>query len=311
MSPDIRLGILHASDDGAVAELLHRALVDWYERNLRQGARFGTEPAPFRRFPELYRHLDPGSAIAARSAAGELLGVCFHHERETHHSIGIVATAPQSAGRGVARAMVTESIRRAESARKPLRLVSSLMNLDSFSLYTRLGFVPGELFQDLLFRVPAAGMPPYAAADGLNVRSALRGETARIADFEQGLRGIRRERDIAHFLNEAQGPWRVWVAEDAAGRLQGFLAAHLDPELPMIGPGAACDKAAALALAWTALDAQRGREVVLLAPAAQPELIAAFYTWGGRNVELHAAQVRGPAAAACGIAFPTFFPESA
>ena len=294
MSQAIHLDGLQAAEDAAVARLLQRSLVDWYERNLGQGARFGGSPAPFHRFPELYRHLDPQGAIAARSESGELLGLCFHHARETHHSIGIVATAPEAAGRGVARAMVSESIRRAEAAGKPLRLVSSLMNLDSFSLYTRLGFVPGELYQDLHFRIPPEGFGPASNAAGPgSLRLARQDEALAIADFEHGLRGIRREGDIAHFLADPQGPWRVWLVEDAAGRLQGYLAAHLDPLLPMLGPGAAVDAAAALALAAAALDAQRGREVVLLAPAAQPELIATLYAWGGRNVELHAAQVRG------------------
>jgi ribosomal protein S18 acetylase RimI-like enzyme len=311
MSLPIHLDGLQAAEDAAVASLLQRSLMDWYERNLGQGARFGGSAAPFRRFPELYRHLDPQGAIAARSETGELLGVCFHHARETHHSIGIVATSPEAAGRGVARAMVSESIRRAEAAGKPLRLVSSLMNLDSFSLYTRLGFVPGELYQDLFFRIPAEGFAPAATAAVPGLRLARPEDAVAIADFECGLRGIRREGDIAHFLADPQGPWRVWLVEDGAGRLQGYLAAHLDPELPMLGPGAAVDPAAAQALAATALDAQRGREVVLLAPAAQREFIATLYAWGGRNVELHAAQVRGRPAEAAGIAFPTFFPESA
>ena len=113
---DITLGTLDATDDDAVARLLQRSLHDWYERRLRQGARFGTDPAPFRIFPRVYRRLDAGQEIAARDASGRLVGVCFAHPRETHHSIGIVATDPDVGGRGVARLMVEEALRRADGA---------------------------------------------------------------------------------------------------------------------------------------------------------------------------------------------------
>jgi hypothetical protein len=34
------------------------------------------------------------------------------------------------------------------------------------------------------------------------------------------------------------------------------------------------------------------------------------YRLGGRNVEMHAAQVRGPAPPFRGVSFPTFMPET-
>ena len=58
--------------------------------------------------------------------------------------------------------MMQVAIERAQAAGQPLRLVSSLLNLDSFSLYNRLGFVPHMMFQDLLLDIPGDGMtaPP-------------------------------------------------------------------------------------------------------------------------------------------------------
>jgi hypothetical protein len=86
---------LAASEHDAVAVLLHRSLVSWYESKLGQGARFGDRPEPFRLIPEVYAALDPGEALAARAAdTGQLLGVCFVHPRPTHVSRGIVAVAP-------------------------------------------------------------------------------------------------------------------------------------------------------------------------------------------------------------------------
>src|SRR5260221_5723156 len=51
----------------------------------------------------------------------------------------------------------------ADREKKPVRLVSSAMNLDSFSLYTRAGFVPRMAYQDMYIPVPAEGLPCRAA----------------------------------------------------------------------------------------------------------------------------------------------------
>jgi hypothetical protein len=59
------------------------------------------------------------------------------------------------------------------------------------------------------------------------------------------------------------------------------------------------------------LDVRRGKSTVLLVPARESELVRRFYGWGGRNIELHVAQVRGAEFSETGIAFPTFLPETA
>jgi len=307
---DISLGTLQTADDAAVASLLQRSLYDWYERRLRQGARFGTDPAPFRIFPRVYRRLDPGCEIAARDGDGRIVGVCFVHPRETHHAIGIVATDPDAAGRGVARLMVEEALRRADRAGLPMRLVSSLLNLDSFSLYSRLGFSPRTIYQDLELAVPAAGMAHPRPADAGAIRRATPADAGALADLEFALSGIRRLRDVEFLLEPASG-WRVWLAANAGGRAVGFLAGSGHAEFPMLGPGVATDEAVAAGLLWTGLDAAAGRTVVFLVPAAASALVHTAYGWGARNVELHVAQARGGTPVGTGISLPTFLPESA
>lgn len=302
---------LSAADHEAVAHLLHRSLVDWYESRLRQGARFGDSPEPFRIFPEVYEALDPGEAVTARDEdSGALLGVCFSHERETHVAVGIVATAPEAAGRGIARAMMQAVLAKARDLGKPARLVSSLLNLDSFSLYTRLGFVPGAIFQDLLLSVPVEGLTAAAPAGVERVRPARAGEAARLADFEQSLQGLRREKDYAFFLANTAGSWQVLVSETATGAVDGVLVVSDHPSFTMIGPGVAADEASSAALLWNALDLLRGRTVVFLVPCAAAGLVRTAYGWGARNVELHVAQSTAPVAGARGLVFPTFLPES-
>lgn len=306
----IDLGTLDARDDDAVAGLLQRSLHAWYESRLGQGARFGTDPTPYRVFPQVYRRLDPGAEIAARDAAGRLVGICFVHPRETHHAIGIVATDPDVAGRGVARAMMEEALRRADAAGRPVRLVSSLLNLDSFSLYSRLGFTPRTIYQDLEVRVPATGLPGPGPAGAAAVRAAGPDDAPRHADLEHALAGIRRLPDHEFFLAADSG-YRVWTADDAHGRPAGFLAASHQPEFPMLGPGVAADEATATALVWRALQALPGRAIVVLVPAAAGGLVRAVHGWGGRVIELHVAQARGDTPVGTGITMPTFLPESA
>lgn len=310
---DLLLETITPADPSEIAALLQRALFDWYESRLGQGHRFGTNPARFRIFPEIYAKLDPGATITARdTATGALLGVCFTHPRETHHGIGIVATAPDAAGHGVARTMMAEAINRAKNdGDKPLRLVSSLWNLDSFSLYTRLGFVPANIYQDIVFNVPAAGLQAPPPADAGRVRPATHADLDAIDTFERTVLGVTRRHDYAFFLNDTPENWAVRVCETNDGTLNGVLAACLHPDAAMTGPGAATDSTAAIALLWHTLHEFAGRGCLILAPAADPSLVATLYRWGGRNVEIHAAQHYGAQPhAAGGLAFPSFLPES-
>lgn len=344
---------LAASERDAVAGLLHRSLVGWYEAKLGQGARFGDDPEPFRLIPEVYAVLDPGEALAAREAAtGRLLGVCFVHPRPTHVSLGIVAVAPEAQGLGVGRGLVARALAQADALGVPARLVSSLLNLDSFSLYTRHGFVPEELYQDIVIAVPSEGpIVPSALRAGrdvtrVRVRPAAPGDAARITAYERWRRGIARPQDHALFLANSVGDWRVWIAEGSDGALRGYLVASVHPHHRAIGPGAVDDEAVAEMLLLAALEAFRGGSVLVLAPAAASGVVSLLYALGGRNVELHVAQVRpvpeaalavasgspvtlGPGAsgtgasgkagasdgtvpsASRGFAFPTFLPETA
>lgn len=312
MNSSLTIRPLRPADHEAAAKLIHQSLVHWYQSRLGQGARFGTSHEGFRLFPEVYEALDSGQAVAACDAAsGELLGVSFVHPRPTHVSVGIVAVAPHALSRGVARAMLAPVIESARAQGLPVRLVSSLLNLDSFSLYSRLGFVPHTIYQDVCFTVPETGLAHPAPAQAARVVRIQDPDTARrLADLETELQGVSREKDVRLFLENRVGDWRVWALE-SDGRLDGFLVASLHPGCPMFGPGVARDEATAAALLWHALDTLRGRSMVLLAPSQAHGLVRQCYAWGGRNVELHVAQAVGPVPLTQGISFPTFMPETA
>lgn len=310
---EISFSPIRPSDEEAVARLLHRSLAHWYQTRLGLGGRYGTDPAPMRLFPQVYEALDPGECVLAREKdRGELAGVCFSHERETHVAVGIVATAPEAGGKGVARRMMELVLEKARSRGKPARLVSSLLNLDSFSLYTRVGFVPGAIFQDLMIEVPAGGLKAPEPPGVARVRPARPDEAARIAGFEQELQGVRREKDFQFFLRNEVGSWRVLVAEGNGGSLAGFLGMSLHPWFGMIGPGVAVDEETAAALLWRALEEYRGRSILFLLPCLAAGLVQTAYRWGARNVEMHVHQcTAGAVPGARGIVFPSFLPETA
>ncbi|MDB6070283.1 MAG: Acetyltransferase [Verrucomicrobiales bacterium] len=229
------LSRLTPGDHEEAARLIHGSLSAYYAAKLNQPGRFGVEWEPFLVFPEVYEQLDAGCGICVRqgdgdgdgggggagaAGAGKLLGVCYYHPRPTHISVGIVATHPERGGGGVARRMLEEVLALADAEGKEVRLVSSLMNLDSFSLYTKLGFVPGEVFQDVQF--PAGRrLEPGAMAGRVRVAE-MRDVPAMVA-LEMRLCGIDRTQDFDYFLRNAEGCWRVLVMENAAGGLSGFL----------------------------------------------------------------------------------------
>ena len=303
---------LRSSEHDAAARLIHRSFVHWYETRLRQGARFGSTPDRFRIFPLVYATLDPGEAVAAvERDSGELLGLVFAHPRPSHVALGIVAVAPEARSRGVARALLDPIIAQARRNGRPVRLVSSLANVDSFSLYSRLGFVPHTLYQEMRLTVPAGGMAQLAPRPRADVRRVTDPRDApHLAQLEAELQGLHREQDYRFILRNQVGKWCVWALGKTGERLEGFLVASLHPDYLMIGPGVARDEEAAGDLLWYGLDALAGQSSSFLVPAHASTLVRRCYGWGARNLELYAAQATAGGTRGQGVTFPTFLPET-
>ena len=291
-----------------VAGLIHSSTNAWYEANLNRSIFQREDPSGCLVFPEVYEALDPGCCLVADPGTGRLAGSCFYHPRETHVSLGIMNVDPEFAGRGVARELLGEIIRRAGDL--PVRLVSSCMNLDSYSLYTRAGFSPREIYQDMF--LPSDRACPEAPAGAERVREARPGDIPAMVALEEEVSGIRRGRDYEFFLRNEQQLWRVFVIEGEGGRgeLDGFLCSIDHPGSNMLGPGVMRDEGDALALIHAQLRAMPGRQPVFLVPARADFLVASLYGWGARNCEMHVAQVRGPAQEFRGVTMPTFMPET-
>lgn len=306
-----KLRPMKAADFDAVAELIFLSTNAWYREHLGYPI-FRCRPEDCRLFCEVYDDLDPDCGLVMEHGrTGTIAGSCFFHPRETHVSLGIMNVHPNYFGHGIAGRLLSRIIDEAERLDLPLRLVSSALNLDSYSLYNRYGFSPFCLYQDMLLEVPSEGLGEGDGKGLPRVREAQPSDIVAMGSLEFEVSGISRERDYCYFIENSTGIWKTFVAVGADGGIEGFLASVDHPASRLIGPGVMRSAAAAEALLRAQLDRFRGKAVVFLLPATEKGLIAAAYTMGARNCELHLGQVRGEVQPVAGIAMPTFMPESA
>jgi len=297
---------MEPGDWAEVADLIYVSMNYWCEANGRPTI-FRGGPASTRVFCEVYEALDPGHCVVAESTeTGRLMGSCFYRARETHCSLGIMNVHPVYFGTGVGKKLLEYIVDFARSERKPLRLVSSAMNLDSFSLYTRAGFVPRHVYQDMLLAVPPEGL---GRAPG-RVREATLDDAEAMAALELEVAGVSRTKDYRYFVENREGFWHISVSEER-GRVDGYLASCGHPGFNMIGPGVARGERQAAALLVAELNVNAGRTPVFLLPSEYGRLVQQAYSWGARNCELHVAQVLGEAQPFRGVTMPTFLPETA
>lgn len=319
MPDELLLRTANDDDTAALAELIHHSTNDWYRKHLGHEV-FACSAEDVRLFAEVYASLDPGRCLVLEDVAtGVIAGSCFVHPRPMHVSLGILNVNSAYAGQGVARRLVQAVIDQADQLKLPTRLVSSAMNLDSYSLYTRMGFVPYAFFQDVLIEAPATEPPldaPIARSARERVRKARPEDVPAISALERELLSIERPDDTAYFIDNALGRWHTLIVESEQGALQGYLVSIDHPACRIIGPGLAIEPAAMSALVAAQLGHRAGQTMLVVAPADQPSLIQQLYRWGGRNCETHVAQCRpvsgiGAKPGVSGVFLPTFMPETA
>ena len=303
----MKLRAMEPGDWAEVADLVYVSLNYWYAQYGKPPI-FRGGPSATRVCSEVYEALDPGCCLVAESEEGRLMGSCYYRARETHCSLGLMNVHPVYWGSGVGKALLDWIVDFAEREEKPLRLVSSAMNLESFSLYTRAGFVPSVAYQDLFVSVPAEGLPAVAGSE--RVRPATPDDVEAMRDVELEVAGISRVKDYRYFIDNAEGFWHVSVYE-GAGRLEGWLVSCGHPRLNIIGPGLARTEEQAAALLVAELNVNAGRTPVFIVPVTCGGLVRLAYSWGARNCELHFAQaLRGAAQPFRGVTMPTFLPET-
>ncbi len=305
MADSTRIRRITRDDWPAVGRLIHESTNAWYQAS-RGFDIFPGDAASCEWFCRVYDALDGDACLLAEDEAGDLLGSCFFHPRPTHVGLGIMNVAPAAFGRGIARRLLQGVID--EAGNRPVRLVSSAMNLDSFSLYTRAGFVPRQLYQDMQVEDVA-----HIEAETAGVRAAQPDDVPAIVALERTISGIDRERDWSHFLTNDPAIWHTLVRK-RGGEIVGVLGSVRHPSSHLVGPGVAATDEDAVALLAAQLRhhaaAHPDSPPVFLLPSDRPALVAAAYGWGGRNLETHVHNVRGDWQPFDGVNFPTFMPES-
>ncbi len=307
---NIELRPINDSDISEVAELIYCSINYWY-RTHGQPEIFRGGPAVTEVFYDVYNDLTPGcNIVAVNPDTGRLMGSCFYHPREHHVSLGIMNVHPNYFGCGVGSKLLNYIIDYTnDNGFDALRLTSSAINIDSFSLYNKAGFVPRYSYQDMFTQVPENGMKKSTALDD-RVRDATLDDVAGMAELERNVSGISREIDYRYCIENKRGYWHVSVLESPGGMLDGFVVSCGHQAMNMIGPLVARDENAAAALILRELDQHKGRMPVCLIPMEKENLVRQMYQWGARNCEMHFCQVYGKFKPFDGVSMPTFLPET-
>jgi GNAT superfamily N-acetyltransferase len=300
---------LQRGEFSEVAELIHTSTNAWYAAQ-GKGVIFAGQPDDCLIYPEVYDALDHGSCyVVVDSKTQKIVASCFYHPRPTHISVGIVNVHPDYFGHGLAKLMISAVIEQAKTEEKPIRLVSSAMNSDSLSLYTKAGFVPRQFFQDMLCPVPETG---FDIAITPNIRLAKQTDLPAIVALEREVSRIEREDDWGYFIQNTRHIWRVFISEseEEKGKITGVLGSVSCPASCIIGPGVATNANIMLTLIHAQLDSLRGKTPLIITPADAPEIVQGLYTLGAKNCETHITQVYGDYTPPKGIVIPTFLPET-
>ncbi len=301
---------LRDSDVPEYAEMLYSAFNAWYWRRGWGKDYFSCTAQETSVFYDIYNDLSPECSVAAFDRAnGRILGACFYHPRETHVSLGIMAVHRNYGGRGVGRSMVEHILRFTRENNYPsCRLVGSAMNMDSFSLYNRSGFVPRAVYHDMVVTVPNSGLGARVPGQD-RVRDAVREDVAGMGDLEMEVSGIKRAVDYRYAI-ENRKLLHASIYENDQGGVDGFMISVKHPALNMLGPCVARSCAAATALARRELERFRGTSALLLIPAEERNMVEQLYRWGAVNVEIHLQQVWGEFRRVQGVSMPSFLPET-
>jgi GNAT superfamily N-acetyltransferase len=302
---------LREDDRDGFCEALYKAFNVWYAQHGWSGDFFGGSPDVYGIFYDIYKDISPGCSVCAvDSSTGKVMGSCFYHPREHHVSLGIMSVHPDYWGRGVGKALVDHIIDYVESnGYKSLRLLSSAMNIDSFSLYNTSGFVPRGMYNDMVLRVPEAGLSVSLHHEG-RVRPAVLDDVPAMAALEMEISGICRPADYQYCIENKRGIFHSSVIESSDGAMGGFLFSIKHPASKMIGLGVARTEQDGGALLLSELDWFRGETPLFMVPMQKEWLVRSAYDWGARNVELHLCQVRGAYQEHKGMHFASFLPET-
>ncbi len=298
---------MKANEWDEVGKLIFISTNTWYEQN-GKAAVFNCSPEDLRFFCEVYEALDPDCCLVAE-INGKIAASCFYHPRPSHYSLGIMCVHPEFYGRGLAGKILNKIIALAQKANKPLNLISSAMNLDSYSLYNKAGFVPGNFYQDMIIPVAENGCD-FSEEELAGIRKANFNDIPVMVELEKEIHGQDHGKDLQYIISDSSASWNCHIIE-TRGSVQGFLCSVKHPSANIIGLGAVRDSQSSLALIKSHLNYYKGQSPLIIVQAREKSLVQELLNMKARNVELHVTQTISisPPKPVNGIVLPTFMPE--
>ena len=312
MTKSILLRPLKDIDVPEHADLLYSSFNTWYWKHGWGKDYFGCSPQETSIFYEIYNDLSPGCSIAAfDNKTGRMMGSCFYHPREHHVSLGIMSVHPNYAGRGIGRQLVNYIIDYTkEHDFKSCRLVSSAINMDSFSLYNRAGFIPRVTYHDMVINVPENGLGDVIVKGEENIREASLADIKKMGELEMEISGIKREIDYLYAIENPREALHALVYENNQNGIDGFMISVKHPALNMLGPCVARNEEIAIALIRKEIERFKGTWVLFSIPMDKRKMVEQMYAWKAINVETHLKEVWGEFPGFNGISMPSFLPET-
>lgn len=302
---------LRDDDVPEYADLLFSAFNAWWWKHGLCKDFYDCKPIDVSIFYKIYNDMSPGCSIAAfHKDTGRMMGACYYHPREYHVSLGIMSVHPNYGGQGVGRAMVDYILNYTrENDYKACRLVSSAMNLDSFSLYSRSGFVPRLSYQDMMLDVPTGGLDVSVPGED-KVREATLEDVPGMGDLEMEVSAVKRGVDYPYWIKNPRGVMHATVYENDQHGIDGFLNSVKCPAINILGPCVARSEEIAIALIRRELERFKGTVALFVIPTGKRKMVEQFYEWKAFNVETHFKQVWGEFQDYRGVSLPSYLPET-
>lgn len=293
------------------ADLLFSAFNAWYWKHGLGMDFYQCEPIEVSIFYDIYSDISPGCSVAAfHKTTNRMMGACFYHPREYHVSLGIMSVHPNYGSQGVGRAMVDHILDfTRQNGYKACRLVSSALNLDSFSLYNRSGFVPRDMYQDMVINVPHEGLAVSVPGED-KVRIATFEDVSKMSDLEMEISGIKRENDYRYAIENPRGVMQTTVYENDQHGIDGFMIATKHCAINILGPCVARTEEIAITLIRRELERFRGVTALFVIPMRKRKMVEQLYEWDAINVETHLKEVWGEFQEYRGVSMPSYLPET-
>jgi predicted N-acetyltransferase YhbS len=231
---------------------------------------------------------------------GTLVGSGFAHIRGDKAGIGPVTVAPEAQSRGVGRALMARLLDEAREC-SSVRLIQDPFNNVSFSLYSKLGFVPRDVVARFVTEDPRPTQPRNSPA----VRAMTTDDLESVAALDERKTGMRRPLDYALLMSLGS---QLVCQRD--GRVIGFLCRVPTDDEVMLGPGAAETLDDLRALLGEALRIPGPHRTRVWLTASQHDLLRCVFDAGFAISSISTYMVKGDWQPPPGPHFMAMFPEA-